>query len=81
MLIIFQVDGPADVPTKQTDRPLSEADALAYLQQRQREGRQFAAPRKERERANTELNTARSWMSTRNRHRTQDLEVPSAPVL
>ena len=30
VLIIFEIDGPADVPIKQTNKFLSEADALAY---------------------------------------------------
>ena len=37
MLIVFEIDGPADVPIKQTDKFLSEVDVLAYLQRRQRE--------------------------------------------
>lgn len=82
MLIFFQIDGPADVPIKQTGRFLSEADALAYLQRRQREGRQFAASRQEKRRENTKQNTVRCRMITRNRHRTQktELKVPSNPL-
>ena len=38
MLIVYEIDGPADVTIKQTDKSLSEADALAYLQRRQRKG-------------------------------------------
>ena len=39
VLIVFEIDGPADIPIKQTNEFLSEAGALAYLQRRQREGR------------------------------------------
>ena len=44
VLIIFEIDGPADIPIKQTNKFPSEASALAFLRRRQRDGRQFAAP-------------------------------------
>ena len=44
VLIIFEIDGPADIPIKQTNKSPSEASALAFLRRRQRDGRQFAAP-------------------------------------
>ena len=43
MLIIFEIDGPVDIPIKQTNKFPSEAYALAFLRRRQRDGRQFAA--------------------------------------
>ena len=51
VLIIFEIDGPADIPIKQTKKFPSEAYALAFLRRRQRDGRQFAAPVMEVEQA------------------------------
>ena len=74
MLIVFEIDGPADVPIKQTNKFLSEADALAYLQRRRREGWQFAAPLTKQERRAPTV--ARSRVINRNRQ----IETPSTPL-
>ena len=34
VLIIFEIDGPADIPIKQTNKFPSEASALAFLRRR-----------------------------------------------
>ena len=78
VLIIFEIDGPADIPIKQTNKFPSEASALAFLRRRQRDGRQFAAPVTRVEQARQMTATAAS--AGRDKRPKQKQKAPSTPL-
>ena len=78
VLIIFEIDGPADIPIKQTNKFPSEASALAFLRRRQRDGRQFAAPVTRVKQARQTTATAVS--AGRDKRPKQKQKAPSTPL-